>query len=63
METARLDVGTSKRIDQRKRLEAVVANLEVEAMENIAIIERTKAMRRMGAGSSILNEHHSGTRT
>ncbi len=62
VETARLDMGTSKRIAGRKRLEAMVADLEVEAMGNIAITARPKATIRMGVGSSILNGAHSSTR-
>ncbi len=42
---------------------AMVADLEVEAMEEITITARPRVVTRMGAGSSILNEHHSGTRT
>ena len=62
VETARLNVDTRERTVQRRKLVTMVADLEVKAMENIAITARPRAMTRMGAGSAILNEHHSGTR-
>ncbi len=63
--TARLVVGTRERIAQRRRLEAIVADLEadLEAVASIVTTARVLAMKRTSAGNFILSLHHSGTRT
>ncbi len=66
VETARLNVGTRERTVQRRKLEAMVADLEVDleevAMENIVTTARPLAMTSQATGNFTLNLLHSSTR-